>query len=105
MRDQIRWCGLYGFTHPCLVRLATLRVYYVHKKLTQGPSVYPSYNIHDDPEKPAILLCTYSVSSETRLCLAIQNTDHERISGHKTPPASALLLAATRLAGKKSSKA
>ncbi|KAL8954714.1 MAG: hypothetical protein Q9193_007122, partial [Seirophora villosa] len=22
--------------------------------------VYPSYNIHDDPEKPAILLCTYS---------------------------------------------
>ncbi|KAL8673690.1 MAG: hypothetical protein Q9168_001905 [Polycauliona sp. 1 TL-2023] len=25
--------------------------------------VYPSYNVNDDPEKPAVLLCTYTVSA------------------------------------------
>ncbi|KAL8726335.1 MAG: hypothetical protein Q9166_006783 [cf. Caloplaca sp. 2 TL-2023] len=40
--------------------------------------VYPSYNIHDDPEKPAVLLCTYTWAQDAIRIGSLVNTDSPR---------------------------
>ncbi|KAL8911916.1 MAG: hypothetical protein Q9171_003000 [Xanthocarpia ochracea] len=40
--------------------------------------VYPSYNINDDPEKPAVLLCTYTWAQDATRIGSLVNTDSPR---------------------------
>ncbi|KAL9626692.1 MAG: hypothetical protein Q9204_007110, partial [Flavoplaca sp. TL-2023a] len=40
--------------------------------------VYPSYNINDDPEKPAVLLCTYTWAQDATRMGSLVNTDSPR---------------------------
>ncbi|KAL8853737.1 MAG: hypothetical protein Q9221_001380 [Calogaya cf. arnoldii] len=40
--------------------------------------VYPSYNINDDPEKPAVLLCTYTWAQDATRIGSLINTDSPR---------------------------
>ncbi|KAL8995319.1 MAG: hypothetical protein Q9169_004923 [Polycauliona sp. 2 TL-2023] len=40
--------------------------------------VYPSYNIHDDPEQPAVLLCTYTWAQDATRIGSLVNTDSPR---------------------------
>ena len=41
-------------------------------------SVYPSYNIHDDPDKPAVLLCTYTWGQDAIRVGSLVNLDSPR---------------------------
>ncbi|KAL8983679.1 MAG: hypothetical protein Q9205_002157 [Flavoplaca limonia] len=41
-------------------------------------TVYPSYNINDDPEKPAVLLCTYTWAQDATRIGSLVNTDSPR---------------------------
>jgi len=40
--------------------------------------VYPSYNVHDDPNKSAILLCTYTWSQDATRIGSLVNLDSPR---------------------------
>ncbi|KAL8787446.1 MAG: hypothetical protein Q9213_002223 [Squamulea squamosa] len=40
--------------------------------------VYPSYNINDDPDKPAVMLCTYTWAQDATRIGSLVNTDSPR---------------------------
>ncbi|EEP80684.1 predicted protein [Uncinocarpus reesii 1704] len=51
-----------------------------HSDLTIRTCVYPSYNCYDSPDKPAVLLCSYSwqQDAERIACLFSNNPDHKQ---------------------------
>ncbi|KAK4188614.1 amine oxidase [Podospora australis] len=52
-----------------------------HSDLNLRTCVYPSYNIHDDAEKPAVLLCSYTWQQDGQRIGALTSTNSNH--GHK----------------------